>query len=83
MFVEFSYECPAMTQAKPYTNVVTSLQSWSLGGPFFPHPCTFYFTFLCVASFKQGRIVQAAGAIKGKCLDDVILFTYMCIEACR
>ena len=23
MFVEFSCECPAMTHAKPYTNVVT------------------------------------------------------------
>lgn len=79
MFVEFSHECPAIIQAKPYTNVVTSCNL----GPFFPHLCTFYFTFLCVASFKQGRIVQAAGAIKGKCLDDVILLTYMCIEACR
>lgn len=31
MFVEFSYECPAITQAKPYTNVVTFCNL----GPFF------------------------------------------------
>lgn len=79
MFVGFSYECPAITQAKPYTNVVTSC---NLLDPF-STPLHVLFHFSLCGFFKQGRIVQAAGAIKGKCLDDVILLTYMCIEACR
>ena len=52
MFVEFSYECPAMTQAKPYTNVVTSLQSWRT---LFSTPLHVLFHFFCVASSDKAE----------------------------
>lgn len=59
MFVEFSYECPAMTQAKPYTNVVTFLQSWRT---LFSTPLhvLFHFSFVWLLSNKAESCKQQA-----------------------